>query len=78
MELSDVSGFFDIVMHGFSSPRKQLRNSLAHSLQLPPDQLASLLEKAGIEAKRRAETLSLQEWRELWKVLAPFTRSVKC
>ena len=78
MELSDVSGFFDIVMHGFSSPRKQLRNSLAHSLQLPPDQLASLLEKAGIEAKRRAETLSLEEWRELWKVLAPFTRSVKC
>jgi 16S rRNA (adenine1518-N6/adenine1519-N6)-dimethyltransferase len=69
--VSDVAGFFDIVMHGFSAPRKQLRNSLAHSLEMPPGQVASLLEKAGIEAKRRAETLSLEEWRELWKLFAP-------
>jgi len=69
----DVAGFFDIVVHGFSAPRKQLRNSLAHSLKMPPDQVASLLEKAGIEAKRRAETLSLEEWRELWKIFAPFS-----
>jgi 16S rRNA (adenine1518-N6/adenine1519-N6)-dimethyltransferase len=78
IEISDVTGFFDMVMHGFSSPRKQLRNSLAHSLEMAPDQVASLLEKAGIEAKRRAETLSLEEWRELWRVFAPFTRSARC
>jgi 16S rRNA (adenine1518-N6/adenine1519-N6)-dimethyltransferase len=78
IEVSDVTGFFDIVMHGFSSPRKQLRNSLAHSLEMPPGQVASLLEKAGVEAKRRAETLDLEEWRELWKVFAPFTRSLQC
>jgi 16S rRNA (adenine1518-N6/adenine1519-N6)-dimethyltransferase len=78
IEISDVAGFFDMVMHGFSSPRKQLRNALAHSLQLPPDQVASLLEKAGIEAKRRAETLSLEEWRELWKVFTPFRRRPEC
>lgn len=76
--VSDVAGFFDIVMHGFSAPRKQLRNSLAHSLEMPPSQVALLLEKAGIEAKRRAETLSLEEWRELWKVFAPFTKSLQC
>ncbi|HEY4711891.1 MAG TPA: 16S rRNA (adenine(1518)-N(6)/adenine(1519)-N(6))-dimethyltransferase RsmA [Dehalococcoidia bacterium] len=70
--VSDVAGFFDIVMHGFSAPRKQLRNSLAHSLEMPPGQVAALLEQAGIEAKRRAETLSLEEWRELWKIFAPF------
>jgi 16S rRNA (adenine1518-N6/adenine1519-N6)-dimethyltransferase len=74
IEVSDVASFFDIVMHGFSAPRKQLRNSLAHSLEMPPSQVASLLEKAGIEAKRRAETLSLEEWRELWKTFAPFTK----
>jgi len=73
IEVSDVAGFFDIVIHGFSSPRKQLRNSLAHSLEMPPSQVASLLEKAGIEGKRRAETLNLEEWRELWKNFAPFT-----
>jgi 16S rRNA (adenine1518-N6/adenine1519-N6)-dimethyltransferase len=78
IEVSDVAGFFDIVMHGFSSPRKQLRNSLAHSLEMPPSQVASLLEKAGVEAKRRAETLSLEEWRELWKIFAPFTKRLQC
>jgi len=78
IEVSDVAGFFDIVMHGFSAPRKQLRNSLAHSLGMPPSQVASLLEQAGIEAKRRAETLSLEEWRELWKIFAPFTKNLQC
>jgi 16S rRNA (adenine1518-N6/adenine1519-N6)-dimethyltransferase len=78
IEVSDVAGFFDIVMHGFSAPRKQLRNSLAHSLGMPPSQVASLLEKAGIEAKRRAETLSLEEWRKLWEIFAPFTKNLQC
>lgn len=76
IEVSDVAGFFDIVMRGFGAPRKQLRNSLAHSLGMPPSQVASLLGKAGIEAKRRAETLSLKEWRELWKTFAPFTKGL--
>ncbi len=34
------AGFFDIVMRGFGAPRKQLRNSLAHSLGMPPSQVA--------------------------------------
>lgn len=74
IEVSDVNGFFDIVSCGFRSRRKQLRNSLAQALEMPPDQVASLLGKAGIEAKRRAETLSLEEWRELWRVFAPFRK----
>jgi len=74
IEVSDAAGFFDIVMHGFSSPRKQLHNSLAHSLDMPPSQVSLFLEKAGIDGKRRAETLSLEEWRELWKIFAPFTK----
>ncbi len=78
VEVPDAASFFDIVMRGFRSPRKQIRNSMAHSLEMSPSEVVSLLEKAGIEAKRRAETLSLQEWRELWKVFAPFTGSLKC
>jgi 16S rRNA (adenine1518-N6/adenine1519-N6)-dimethyltransferase len=78
IEVSDVASFFDVVMHGFSAPRKQLRNSLAHSWEMPPDQVALLLEKAGIEAKRRAETLSLEEWRELWKTFAPSAEGLQC
>jgi 16S rRNA (adenine1518-N6/adenine1519-N6)-dimethyltransferase len=78
IEVSDVASFFDIVMHGFSSPRKQLRNSLAQSLEMPPKQVALLLGKAGIEAKRRAETLSLEEWRELWEIFAPCRKRLQC
>jgi 16S rRNA (adenine1518-N6/adenine1519-N6)-dimethyltransferase len=70
--VSDVAGFFAVVMHGFSAPRKQIRNSLAHSLGMTSGQVASLLQKAGIEPRRRAETLSLKEWRALWKAFAPF------
>jgi len=72
--VSDVTSFFDIVMHGFSSPRKQLRNSLAHSLEMPPSQVTSLLKRAGIESQRRAESLNLEEWKELWKSFAPYLR----
>ena len=78
IRVSDVASFFDIVMHGFSTPRKQLRNSLARSLEMPPNQVALLLGKAGIEAKRRAETLSLEEWMELWKIFAPFRKRSQC
>lgn len=74
IEIPNPASFFDVVMHGFSSPRKQLRNSLAHSLDMPPSQVTLLLEQTGIEGERRAETLSLEEWRELWKVFAPFSK----
>ena len=78
IEVSDVAGFFGVVIHGFSSPRKQLRNSLAHSLGMPPGDVALLLEKAGIEGRRRAETLSLQEWREMGRIFAPCAEGLKC
>ncbi|MEE8619667.1 MAG: 16S rRNA (adenine(1518)-N(6)/adenine(1519)-N(6))-dimethyltransferase RsmA [Dehalococcoidia bacterium] len=74
IDIPNPASFFDVVMHGFSSPRKQLRNSLAHSLDMPPSQVTLLLEQTGIEGERRAETLSLEEWRELWKVFAPFSK----
>ncbi len=71
IEVSDVDSFFDIVSCGFRSPRKQLRNSLAKALGMSPSQVALLLGRAGIEARRRAETLNLGEWKELWEVFAP-------
>jgi 16S rRNA (adenine1518-N6/adenine1519-N6)-dimethyltransferase len=74
IDVPNAASFFDVVMHGFSSRRKQLRNSLAHSLDMPPSQVNLLLENTGIEGNRRAETLSLEEWRELWKVFAPFSK----
>jgi len=78
VQVSDIASYFDIVTLGFNSPRKQLRNSLAHALGISPGQIVLLLDKAGIEAKRRAETLSLEEWRALWEVFTPFRKSNQC
>ena len=72
IQVSDVASFFNIVTIGFNSPRKQLRNSLAHALEISPGQVVLLLEKAGIDAKRRAESLSMEEWRGLWEVFTSF------
>jgi 16S rRNA (adenine1518-N6/adenine1519-N6)-dimethyltransferase len=72
IEISDIAGFFALVSNGFKFPRKQLRNSLAQSLGMPPNQVSLLLGNASIEAKRRAETLSLEEWKNLWEVFAPY------
>jgi 16S rRNA (adenine1518-N6/adenine1519-N6)-dimethyltransferase len=63
--VTDEAGFFEVVRAGFSAPRKQIVNSLAQGLKLPKADVLPLLEKAGIEAKRRAETLTLNEWAKL-------------
>jgi len=57
-----LESFFRMIKAGFSQKRKTLRNSLSAGLHLPPRQAESLLRAAGIEPRRRAETLSLEEW----------------
>ena len=57
--------FFRLAKAGFSQKRKTLRNSLSAGLQLPAEAAQSLLEENGIHAQRRAETLEIEEWREL-------------
>ena len=65
VELEDVEEFFDIVRAGFAAPRKQLRNSLSLGLGSSPQRADDLLVEAGVDPKRRAETLNLEEWRRL-------------
>jgi 16S rRNA (adenine1518-N6/adenine1519-N6)-dimethyltransferase len=65
----DEKGFFDTVRAGFASPRKQLANSLAKGLGRDKAEVLPFLRKAGIDSSRRAETLSLGEWANLWRVL---------
>jgi len=69
VKVADMDGFFDLVRAGFSLPRKQLHNSLAHSLGMEPAEITLSLEAANIDSKRRAETLSLEEWVMLYDVL---------
>ncbi|MBE2269870.1 MAG: ribosomal RNA small subunit methyltransferase A [Anaerolinea sp.] len=62
--------FFRVVKAGFGQKRKQLKNSLAEGLHIDHDAAAVLLESAGIDPKRRAETLSLAEWAALTRAHA--------
>lgn len=59
--------FFRVVQAGFSERRKQLHNSLAHGLHRKDEEIRGWLATAGIEANRRAETLSIEEWLRLWR-----------
>lgn len=59
--------FFRLVQAGFSEKRKQLHNSLTSGLHRRNDEIRSWLVAAGIEAQRRAETLSIEEWLRLWQ-----------
>ncbi len=64
----DEQHFFRLVRAGFSQRRKQLHNSLRAGLGVPSDEIEALLNAAGIDGRRRAETLSLAEWGRLAQV----------
>lgn len=70
VKVADIQGFFEVVRSGFSSPRKQLHNSLAHGLAVKPAEAKLFLERADVDPERRAETLSLEEWARLYQAVA--------
>ena len=57
--------FFKFTKAGFSQKRKTLRNSLSSGLHISTKDAEALLTSAGIDFMRRAETLSIEEWRKL-------------
>jgi len=62
---NQLDAFFKLIKAGFSQKRKTLRNALSGGLGWKPDAAVVLLESAGIDPMRRAETLSVEEWRRL-------------
>jgi 16S rRNA (adenine1518-N6/adenine1519-N6)-dimethyltransferase len=60
-----LEAFFKLIKAGFSQKRKTLRNSLSAGLAISPASAAEMLERAGVDPQRRAETLSIEEWRQL-------------
>lgn len=65
-----VSAFFDVVRAGFGQRRKQLHNALTHGLHLPAERVEQCLLGAGIAGERRAETLAVDEWVQLYRAFA--------
>ncbi len=62
VDLTDQKIFFETVKGGFGQRRKTLLNSLTGVRGLPKPDIADALDAAGIDQKRRAETLSLDEF----------------
>jgi 16S rRNA (adenine1518-N6/adenine1519-N6)-dimethyltransferase len=60
-----AAAFFRLVKAGFSQPRKQIRNNLSTNLGITRQEAEDLLRRAEITPERRAETLTMDEWRAL-------------
>ena len=73
--VDDRGAFFHLVQAGFAAPRKQLRNALALGLSVEPASAQTILETANIDPKRRAQTLSLDEWGGLYHAWRGSSRS---
>ena len=76
VEIADKESFFTLVRAGFSAPRKQIANSLAQGLGVSKAEAVSLLVGANIVPQRRAETLTLEEWAQLWRIFTRLGESV--
>jgi len=68
--VADEKGFFELVRAGFTASRKQIVNSLVQGLGLPKTEVLALLGRADIVPQRRAETLTLEEWSQLWRAFS--------
>ena len=74
LDLISDEDFFDLVIAGFSAPRKQIKNSLRNGLNVTSEIAGVMLEAAGIDPKRRPETLSVAEWGDVynqWRTVNP-------
>ena len=64
VDLIDEKRFFQVVKAAFQQRRKTFSNALKNT-GMSKEQIAQVLEKTGIDGKRRGETLSLQEFADI-------------
>lgn len=65
VSVAELDDFFRLAKAGFGQKRKTLRNSLSSDLRLSTSEVETALAKAGIDPMRRAETVSIEEWKRL-------------
>jgi 16S rRNA (adenine1518-N6/adenine1519-N6)-dimethyltransferase len=70
---SETDALMAVVRAGFSAPRKQIAGPLARGLGISREQALAALAAAGVDPRRRAETLSLEEWGRLYQALKHLT-----
>lgn len=74
---SRIPMFFLLAQAGFSDRRKQLHNALRINLRLLSEEVSGLLDAAGIDGRRRAETLTIPEWGRLAELAEDMPRVVQ-
>ncbi len=68
---SEERAFFRLVKAGFSAKRKKLRSSLSAGLNRSKDEIDHLLGSVGIDSNRRAEDLSIEDWKKILQIVTP-------
>ena len=76
VDVPSAQVFFRVARAGFSQKRKQLKNSLAGGLGVKARAATELLSAAAIDPQRRAETLTLEEWARLTRLVAETERAL--
>jgi 16S rRNA (adenine1518-N6/adenine1519-N6)-dimethyltransferase len=61
--------FFRLVKIGFAQPRKTLLNNLGAGLRVSSHEARAICERASLDSQRRAQTLSMDEWRCLYRAI---------
>jgi 16S rRNA (adenine1518-N6/adenine1519-N6)-dimethyltransferase len=68
-EIRDQQLFFRIVKIAFAGKRKQIHNTLAAGLKLPPEKIAQYLVFAQIDPGARAQELGIPQWIALYRAI---------
>ena len=74
VNLIDEKTFFACIKAGFGQRRKTLLNSLTGVNGLPKDNIKEILENAGVDPARRAETLTIEEFAAIANGVAESSR----
>jgi 16S rRNA (adenine1518-N6/adenine1519-N6)-dimethyltransferase len=70
VSVPDEEWFSEVVRSAFGQRRKMVSNSLAGSLDLPKSRIEVILEEVGIDPRKRAEALNLQQFADLASALS--------
>lgn len=76
LSFNEESSFFRVVKAGFSQKRKQLQNNL-RQLDLSREEVEQLLKTAKLDGRRRAQTLTIEEWITLYQAWHPTEETVQ-
>jgi 16S rRNA (adenine1518-N6/adenine1519-N6)-dimethyltransferase len=71
LPLAEEEAFFRLVKAGFSQKRKQLHKNL-RGLGFTKEVVEGVLAEAGVDGRRRAETLTIEEWTAVYRASTPY------